>query len=96
MVEYSGNSYIEGEDLKKYGAISSEPANILAIEYAGTEVFSNSNNKALGKEEETGEEKYFGRRNRRKSKGETLQNDISALCQFYNLQHKSGVELSVA
>ena len=47
MVDYFGNPDIEGKDLKKHIAISSEPANILAIEYAGSEVFSNSNNKAV-------------------------------------------------
>ena len=72
LVEYSGTSEIEGKDFKKHIAISSKPANILAaIEYAGTVLFSNCNNKAvnlactgypfifkaLGKEEETSEEK---------------------------------------
>ena len=38
-VEYSGNSEIEGEDSKKHIAILSEPANILAIKYASSEVF---------------------------------------------------------
>ena len=44
---YSGKPDIEGKNLKKHIAISSEPANILAIEYTGLEVRSNSNNKAL-------------------------------------------------
>ena len=67
MVDYFGNPDIEGKDLKKHIAISSEPANILAIEYAGSVVLSNSRNKAvnlttctslskvLGKEQETSE-----------------------------------------
>ena len=47
LVEYSGKPNIEGKDLNKHNAILSEPSNILAIEYAGTEVFSNSNKKAV-------------------------------------------------
>ena len=47
MVEYSGTSEILGKDLKKHIAILSEPANNLAIEYAGAEVFSKCNNKAV-------------------------------------------------
>ena len=50
MFEYSGKPDIEGEDLKKHIAISSDPANIPAIEYAGLEELSNSNNKALSLE----------------------------------------------
>ena len=47
LVEYSGNSEIECKDLKKHIVISSEPANILALEYAGAEVFLNCNNKEV-------------------------------------------------
>ena len=36
--------------MKKHIAISSDPANIPAIEYAGLEVLSKSNNKALSLE----------------------------------------------
>ena len=43
MVEYSGQSDIVGIDLKKHIAISSDPANNPAIEYAGSEVLSSSN-----------------------------------------------------
>ena len=46
MVEYSGKPSIEGKDFKKHIAISSDPGNILAIEYAGLEVLYKSNNKA--------------------------------------------------
>ena len=50
MVEYFGQSDIVGKDLKKHNAISSNPANILALEYAGLEALSKSNNKALSLE----------------------------------------------
>ena len=64
MVKYFGKPEIEGKNLKKHIAISSDPANILAIEYTGLEVLSKSNNKAnvpfivkaLGKKQETSEE----------------------------------------
>ena len=47
LVKYSGKPVIEGEDLNKHIAISSDPANIPAVEYTGSEVFSNSSNKAV-------------------------------------------------
>ena len=50
IVEYSGKPDIEDNDLKKCIAISSDPANIPAIEYASLEVLSNSNNNALSLE----------------------------------------------
>ena len=73
-MDVSGTSEIEGKDLIIHIAISSEPANFLAIEYAVAEVSSNCNNnevnlactdyffnfKALRKEEEESEEKHSG------------------------------------
>ena len=50
MVEYSGQSDIVGKDLKKHIAILSDLANIPALEYAGLEVLSKHNNKALSLE----------------------------------------------
>ena len=50
IVEYSGKPDIEDNDLKKCIAISSDPANIPALEYSGLELLSKSNNKALSLE----------------------------------------------
>ena len=47
MVEYSDQPEIVGKDFKKHIAISSNPANIPALEYAGLEVLSKSINNAL-------------------------------------------------
>ena len=47
LVEYSGTSEIEGKDLNMHIAILSEPADFLAIEYAGAEVSTNCNSKEV-------------------------------------------------